>query len=454
MGLSGLFARPVAENGLAAVDDSEMPTGGSSIDPVVVRTLSPQDAGHSALWCMGLDDGHGDAWCRRTAVWHGLSGAETAAGDSRWVCAGPPVPLAPEVVARDRAGTTIRPVRIAQPVRVDGILDEPVYAETPAISNFTQIEPRNGEAASQETEIWLLFDDTEVYVSARVWESELDRMVATEMRHDAGATLAQNELITVVLDTFYDRRNAYVFAINPLGGRIEGQASNEVQFNGDWNGIWEATVGRFAGGWTIEMAIPFKTLRYQSDDSQVWGFQVQRINRWKHEVSFLAPSDPARGPSGFMLASLYATVVGVEAPPPAMNLDIKPYVVSNVTTDRVATPLRLNDADADIGVDVKYGVTDGLVADFTYNTDFAQVEEDEQQVNLTRFSLFFPEKREFFLENQGTFAFGGAETGPTPSGMRPSCSTAVASVCRAPGRCRFRPAADSRAESARSRSVC
>ena len=166
-------------------------------------------------------------------------------------------------------------------------------------------------------------------------------MVATEMRHDAGATLAQNELITVVLDTFYDRRNAYVFAINPLGGRIEGQASNEVQFNGDWNGIWEATVGRFAGGWTIEMAIPFKTLRYQSDDSQVWGFQVQRINRWKNEVSFLAPSDPARGPSGFMLASLYATVVGVEAPPPAMNLDIKPYVVSNVTTDRVATPSRL-----------------------------------------------------------------------------------------------------------------
>ena len=324
---------------------------------------------------------------------------------------GPPVPLPPKVVARSESGMTIRAVRIDQPVRVDGVLDEVVYSESGAISGLTQIEPSNGEPASQETDVWLLFDKTDVYVSLRVWESDLDRMVATEMRHDAIQGFSQNELISVAFDTFYDRRNGYVFLINPLGGHGEAQFANESQVNVDWNGIWESAVGRFEGGWTIEMAIPFKTLRYQSDDRQVWGFQVQRKNRWKNEISFLAPSDPARGSGRAMtLASVYATVVGIEVPPPDANLDIKPYIVSDVTTDHTGSPALLSRTDADLGLDVKYGVTESLVADFTYNTDFAQVEADQQQINLTRFSLFFPEKREFFLENQGTFAFGGSGT--------------------------------------------
>ena len=329
---------------------------------------------------------------------------------------GPPVPIFPEVISRNEAGITIRAVRIDEPPRIDGSLDESVYDEIRPISGFTQVEPEDGAPASQQTEVWLLFDDTDVYVSARVWESDLDRMVITEMRHDAVQSLGQNELVTVAFDTFYDRRNGYAFCLNPLGGRCEGQVSNESQFNVDWNGIWEANVGRFDGGWTFEMAIAFKTLRYQPDDRQVWGFQVYRSNRWKNEVNVLAPITPWRGRGGFMKASLYATAVGIEAPPPAMNLDIKPYVVSDVTTDDTAARPRGHAADADVGLDVKYGVADGLVADFTYNTDFAQVEADEQQVNLTRFNLFFPEKREFFLENQGIFAFGGGGTGPFGGG--------------------------------------
>ena len=330
--------------------------------------------------------------------------------------AGPPVPVLPEVVSRNESGITIRAVGIDEPLRIDGSLDETVYVEIRPVSGFTQVEPQDGAPASQQTQVWLLFDNAHVYVSARVWESELDRMVANEMRHDAAQSLSQNELFTVTLDTFYDRRNGYVFFINPLGGYGEAQFSNESQYNNDWNGIWESTVGRFEGGWIVEMAIPFKTLRYQPDDVQVWGFQVERINRWKNEVNYLAPSDPARGNSGFMLASLFATAVGVEVPPPAMNLDIKPYIVSDLTTDRGASPPFSNAADADLGLDVKYGVAESLVADFTYNTDFAQVEADEQLINLTRFSLFFPEKREFFLENQGTFAFGGGGGGPFGGG--------------------------------------
>jgi len=329
---------------------------------------------------------------------------------------GPPLPVLPEVMSRSEAGITIRAVRIDQSVRIDGVLDETVYNEIGSISGFTQIEPDNGAPASQRTQVWLLFDETAVYLSARLWESDLDRMVATEMRHDAAQSLGQNEIINFAFDTFYDRRNGYSFYINPLGGHGEGQVSNEGQFNGDWNGIWESATGRFDDGWTVEMAIPFKTLRYQRDDTQIWGFQIQRTNRWKNEVTFLAPSDPARGPAGFMMASLWATVVGIEVPPPAMNLDIKPYAISDLTTDRIASPPLSNAADATFGLDVKYGVTESVVADFTYNTDFAQVEADEQQVNLTRFSLFFPEKREFFLENQGTFAFGGAGAGPFGGG--------------------------------------
>ena len=329
---------------------------------------------------------------------------------------GPPVPVLPEVISRNEAGITIRAVRIERPLRVDGVLDETVYDEIRPISGFTQIEPQNGAPASQQTEVWLLFDHARVYVSARVWESEPDRMVANEMRHDAALSFSQNELINFSFDTFYDRRNGYAFYINPLGGHGEGQISNESQYNGDWNGIWASAAGRFDDGWTVEAAIPFKTLRYQLDDSQVWGFQVQRTNRWKNEMDYLAPGDPARGPSSFMLASLWATAVGIEVPPPAMNLDVKPYIVSDLTTDRAASPPLSNATDADLGLDVKYGVAESLVADFTYNTDFAQVEADQQQINLTRFSLFFPEKREFFLENQGTFTFGGAGAGPFGGG--------------------------------------
>ena len=338
---------------------------------------------------------------------------------------GPPIPVLPEVVTRSESGVTIRAVGVDEPPRIDGSLDETVYVEIRPISGFTQIEPRNGAPASQQTEIWLLFDNAHVYVSARLWESELDRMVADEMRHDAGATLAHNELFTVTIDTFYDRRNGYFFYINPLGGRGEGQVSNESQYNGDWNGIWESTTGRFEGGWTVEMAIPFKSLRYQPDEMQVWGFQVQRINRWKNEINFLAPSDPARGNAGFMLASLFATAVGVEVPPPAMNLDVKPYIVSDLTTDRAASPPLSNAADADLGLDVKYGVTESLVADFTYNTDFAQVEAANSRSTSPGSACSFPKSESSFSRIKGRSRSG--EPAPAPlagAAIRRSCSTA------------------------------
>ena len=192
--------------------------------------------------------------------------------------------------------------------------------------------------------------------------------------------------------------------------------TDERDFNGDWNPIWDVETGRFDGGWTVEMAIPFKSLRYRPGRTQVWGVQFRRMIRWKNEVAYLTPIPAARGAGGIFLVSLAATLVGLEAPEQGRTLEVKPFAITDVASDRGATPPVSNDLSGDVGLDVKYGITQNLAADLTVNTDFAQVEADEQQVNLTRFSLFFPEKREFFLENQGLFAFGGAGVGPFGGG--------------------------------------
>ena len=210
------------------------------------------------------------------------------------------------------------------------------------------------------------------------------------------------------LDTFNDGRNGVQFVINSIGGRTDGQASNDGAYNGDYNMIWDVATGRFDGGWIIETAVPFKSLRYQPGADQVWGINVVRTNRWKNELSFLNPVPKERGQAGVHFSSVAGLLQGIVAPSGSANLDSKPYAISNATGQTAPGRGMRNDLTADVGVDAKYGLTQNLTADLTYNTDFAQVEADQQQVNLTRFSLFFPEKRDFFLENQGMFAFGGA----------------------------------------------
>jgi uncharacterized protein DUF5916/cellulose/xylan binding protein with CBM9 domain len=319
----------------------------------------------------------------------------------------PPEPAAPEVVVRDAEGrATVRAVRISEPLRIDGALDEALYRDVRSISDFIQVEPSAGQAATERTETWVAFDTDYVYVSFKVWDTRMDTLIATEMRRDSTNSWQGNDLVSFIFDTFYDRRTSFTFTMNPLGGRSDGTMINDRQYSSDWNPVWETQTGRFDGGWTVEAAVPFKSLRYRPGTAQVWGFNAMRVKRSKNEVSTLTRVPPARGQSGFQNAQFAASLVGLEAPPSGANLDIKPYAISSLTTDHVVDP-RINDPEAEAGIDVKYAVTQGLVADLTVNTDFAQVEADEQQINLTRFNLFFPEKRDFFLENQGTFAFGG-----------------------------------------------
>ena len=325
---------------------------------------------------------------------------------------GPPPPVAPAVIARDAVGrATVRAVRLTAPLRLDGALDERVYRDVPPMSDFIQEEPNEGAPATEKTEAWVLFDDDAVYVSARAWDSAPEsQWIVNEMRRDS-TNLLRNEGVHISFDTFYDRRNNVIFNVNPIGGRMDGQSTNERAWNGDWNPIWDVQTGRFDGGWTVEAAIPFKSLRYRPGRAQIWGLNIIRIVQWKNERSSLTPLPAARGLGAQFPASFSATLVGLEAPVGgSRTLELKPYAISEVAGTRSGTPELSNDVAGDLGFDVKYGVTENLVADLTVNTDFAQVEADTQQVNLTRFSLFFPEKREFFLENQGTFAFGGARS--------------------------------------------
>jgi len=337
--------------------------------------------------------------------------------DAPFAFGGPPAPAAPAVITRDDQGhATVRATRLTTPLRVDGRLDEAVYNALPPIGDFIQQDPIEGIPATEKTEVWLLYDDRALYVTFRVWESRPEALVANEMRRDSN-NIFQNDHVAFLIDPFYDRRNGIEFAINALGGRWDGQVSNERNASADWNPIWDVKVGRFEGGWTVETAVPFKSLRYRPGRAQIWGFNVRRLNKAKNETSYLTAIPRAMGMQGLFRASLAATMVGLEAPQGSRNIEVKPYAVSSLETDMTAAPSVRNDPSGDLGLDVRYGLTQSLSADLTYNTDFAQVEADEQQVNLTRFSLFFPEKREFFLENQGLFGFGGAGTnaaGDTP----------------------------------------
>src|SRR5258705_6813647 len=328
---------------------------------------------------------------------------------------GPPAPVAPSVINRDEKGhATMRAVRIDRPLKIDGHLDEEVYVSVPAAGDFVQQLPRENLAATEPTEVWIFFDEKNLYISARCFDSHPEREVATEMRRDDNNIL-QNESISIVLDTFYDRRNGFMFQTTPLGA-LRDQSIADEQLNQSWNTVWDVKSARDSRGWTTEMMIPFKSLRYRGSGPQVWGVNFRRIVKWKNESDYLSASPAAYGMGGINRLNSGGTLVGVETPLQSLNLELKPYLVSSVNTDRAATVPYSNDITKNVGFDFKYGLTRGLVLDATVNTDFAQVEEDTQQVNLTRFSLFFPEKRDFFLEGEGIFQFGGAAIGERGGG--------------------------------------
>ena len=329
------------------------------------------------------------------------------------VLSGPPAPVAPAVITRDSAGqATVRAIKLSVPLTLDGVLDEEVYSREAPFDGLIQVAPDFGANATERSDIWVTYDDQNIYLTCRCWDSAPpEQWVVNELRRDTGG-LRNNEHFGVLFDTFYDRRSGFAFYTNPLGARADYSVVDEGGSNSDWNPVWTSKTGRFDGGWTVEMAIPFKSLRYRAGAGQVWGIQIRRSIRHKNEWTYLTrvPRILA-GPQALNRVSAGGTLVGLDLPSAGKNIELKPYIVARVTTDRVRVPPVNDDFSSEVGGDIKYAVTPNLTADLTDNTDFAQVEIDEQQVNLTRFSLFFPEKRDFFLEGRGIFEFGRGGNG-------------------------------------------
>ena len=239
------------------------------------------------------------------------------------------------------------------------------------------------------------------------YDPEPDRATINDITDDFN--FGGSDVVSVTLDTLHDRRSGFSFAVNPGGGRTDIQIFNNGQINLDWDGVWDYGVARNDESWIVEFQIPFNTLRFSNEPVQEWGLNVSRAVRRANEDSTWSPV-PQRFQTTRM--SMAGTLRGIENIRPGRNLKIKPFAVGGFTRTRSGeNPFGdwVTDHDYDGGVDVKYGLTQSLTLDATYRTDFAQVEVDQQQVNLTQFNLFFPEKREFFLENAGTFNLGGGQ---------------------------------------------
>jgi hypothetical protein len=284
-------------------------------------------------------------------------------------------------------------------IRIDGRLDEPMWQTSPAAADFVQAEPREGLPATEATDVWVAYDEENLYVAARLHDADPSGIVVNDIKKDFAE--GSQDVFTVILDTFQDRRNGYVFMTNPGGARGDRQIAGEGrEVNGSWDAIWLVETRIDDDGWTLEMAIPFRTLRFDPEKSGTWGINFSRYIRRKNEQVYWAPVPRSYN---IMRLSLAGDLTGLPQASAGRDLRITPYALGRTVRETGAESF---DNDAEFGGDLKFGVTDGLTLDLTANPDFAQVEADVQRVNLTQFSLFFQEKRDFFLENSGIFYVG------------------------------------------------
>src|SRR5688572_11189887 len=303
----------------------------------------------------------------------------------------------PSNTARRQTGAT----RVTESLRIDGSLNEAAWNRADVASDFTQSEPREGQPATEATEVMVMFDDHFLYVGARMRDSDPAHEIVNDIRKDFRED--DQDGFEVIIDTFRDRRNGYVFIVNPEGGRVDRQIANEGrEINSSWDAVWDVKTQRSAEGWTAEMRIPFRTLRFDPGADQSWGINFSRRIRRKNEVTFWAPVPRAYN---LMRLSYAGDVTGLHPGQAGRDIRVKPYLLNTTLRGVGGTDF---DNDVNAGVDAKVAVSRGLTLDLTVRPDFAQVEADEQQVNLTQFAQFFPEKREAFLENAGLFYVGDA----------------------------------------------
>lgn len=303
---------------------------------------------------------------------------------------------------------------IDEPVAIDGRLDETAWSSAPLLDEFVQREPVEGQPVSERTEVRILYDDDALYFGAWMFVEDPSSLVVGETRRDA--TIDNTDAFLIILDTYRDRQNGFVFGTTPAGIEYDGQVTNEGQggaglgrrqqagsgggFNLNWDGSWEVATTQDGLGWYAELRIPFSTLRYPDGGAQTWGINFARNIRHRNEQSVWAPI-----PRQFNLYRVsYAGALSDFEAPNNKVLTVTPYILGGASRNFLLESE--TQFEPEIGGEAKIGLNQSLTLDLTVNTDFAQVEVDDQQVNVTRFPTFFPEKRAFFLENAGTFSVG------------------------------------------------
>jgi hypothetical protein len=291
--------------------------------------------------------------------------------------------------------------RLTGKIRIDGVLDEAAWQVSPSIDHLTQVEPHSGEAPTEATRVWLASNRDFLYIAVRCEDRHPGQIVATEMRRDA--MLMENDNIEIVVDTYHDHRNAYFFSTNPVGALVDGRISENRSGSIEWDGIWNVRTHVDESGWTAEFEIPFKTIGFNPGLSQ-WGFNISRFLVRGRETSRWA--SPSLDTMIFQIVKA-GNITGIENPSQGVGLDIKPYGIAGFSRDIFRKDIVR--AEPDAGADISFRITSNLVSNTTINTDFAETEVDARQINLTRFLLFYPEKRSFFLEDAGIFEFAKEE---------------------------------------------
>ncbi len=310
------------------------------------------------------------------------------------------------------ANKEARATRTSKSINIDGRLDDLAWQDAAVITGLTQKEPEEGERATEPTEIRILYDDKFIYFGFTCFDSEPDKIVAKEMRRDA--ELRHDDYVEVFLDTYHDHRSAVYFVTTPAGAKRDGLIREEgTNVNWDWDGWWYVKTQRSLKGWTAEMAIPFYTLRFSQAKVQTWGINFSRQIARKKEELYWAPIIRDYGYFGKFRVSFYGNLNGLEDVKKGKRLHVMPYVIAGGKQEEGGSIGFSSDA----GLDLKYRLTSNLTADVTVKTDFAQVEADLEQFNLTRFPLFFPEKRTFFLEGAEIFRIAEKARPFEPKGM-------------------------------------
>ena len=323
---------------------------------------------------------------------------------------GPLVSFAvPQIPSSEAAA--IQAVHVEKGPVLDGRLDDEAWQKAPVFSGFQMVFPRPGDEPSEKTELRIIFDEDNLYIGVFCYDREWARISANSMAHDGDKEGESEDALRVLLDPFQDRRNAYFFSVNPRGARSDGLATGEHS-NLDWDGIWDARSIIGEDGWSAEVRIPFKTISFKPGLTR-WGVNVERVIARKQETDRLSG---AGGDSFFTNPAEAAALEGISGVKQGLGLTFKPYGLASVSKNH--EPGSPADWTWDGGFDLYKNFTPNFVGAFSYNTDFAETEVDERRVNLSRFPLYFPEKRAFFLEGSEIFNFGtvsaSGDSGFTP----------------------------------------